>query len=131
MPPEPVIDPRSVIEAALNSMECSWSLGPEGYDVEAPVEGGKQRVAILLGETDREKSPVCRFVVNCDRVRPGSFEMALRNNHDLDYGSFAVADVDGVPNFVVTDTMLARAASAESVRKTVASLVRAAAAFQR
>lgn len=130
-PPEPVIDPRSVIEIALNSMECSWSSGPEGYEIEAPVEGGKQRVAILLSKTDRENSPVCRFVVNCDCVRPASFEKALRSNHDLDYGSIAVTDVDGVPTFVVTDTMPARAASAESVRKTVTSLAHSAAAFQR
>ena len=131
MPPEPAVDPRSIIETALNSMECSWWLDAEGYQVDAPVEGGKRRVTVLLGETDKKNSPLCRFVVNCERVRPASFEAALRSNRDLDYGSIAVADVGGVPTFVVTDTMPARAASAESVRKTVSSLAHSSTALRR
>ena len=121
---------RRVLEQALRAMECTWQFGPEGYQVEAPIRNGKEKVAVLLGETDYEDSPVYRFTVNCGRVRPASFEAALRNNRDLDYGSLAIVDVDGVPNFVLVDTMLAGAASVASVRKTITSLAHSAAAVR-
>ena len=129
-PPDADVDAASIIEHTLNSMECSWWLDPEGYQVDAPIGSGKQRITVLLGETDYENSPVCRFVVNCERVRPASFEAALRNNRDLDYGSIAIADVDGVPTFVVTNTILVSAASVANVRKTLTSLAHSAAALR-
>ncbi|MFH1730837.1 MAG: HEAT repeat domain-containing protein [Planctomycetota bacterium] len=122
--------PKTVIEHALESMECTWWLDPAGYQTEVPAEGDKGKISILLGETDYEGSPVYRFVVNCGRVRPASFEAALRNNRDLDYGSLAIANVDGVPSFVLTDTMLAGAATIAGIRKTLTSLARSAAALR-
>lgn len=122
--------PKTVIEHALESMECTWWLDPAGYQTEVPAGGNKEKISILLGEVDYEGSPVYRFIVNCGRVRPASFEAALRNNRDLDYGSLAIADVDGVPSFVLTDTMLADAATIAGIRKTLTSLAQSAAALR-
>jgi len=122
--------PKTVIEHALESMECTWWLDPAGYQTEVPAEGNKEKISILLRETDYEGSPVYRFIVDCGRVRPASFEAALRNNRDLDYGSLAIADIDGVPSFVLTDTMLADAATIAGIRKTLTSLARSAAALR-
>jgi HEAT repeat protein len=121
--PEP--DAQNLIERSLDLMECKWWTDANGYQAEVPVEGGAERISILLGESDYEQSPLYRFVAQCGPATDAAFEAALRNNRDLDYGAIAIEDVAGAPFFVLTDTVLASTASPASVRKTVVSLARA------
>jgi HEAT repeat protein len=125
--PESAKAPANPIERALESMECTWWLDSQGYQVQVPVGPQRHKVTILLGEVDHEQSPVHRFIAYCGAADPAAYEAALRNNRDLDYGSLAVVDVDGRPMFALCHTLLASAETVVSVRKALASLARAAA----
>jgi len=133
--PEPAAEPgaeesKTALEQALESMECSWWLDGAGYQVDLSIGRDKVKASILLGEVDYDDAPLYRFLINCGRVRPGSFEPALRNNRDLDYGSLAIADINGAPCYMLVDTLLVTEASTTSVRKTLTSLAHSAIALR-
>lgn len=125
-PPEPHRESGNVIERALESMECTWWVDSQGYQVQVPHGKKKEKVAVLMGEVDFEESPIYRFVVSCGPAQGAALEAALRNNRHLDYGALAIADVAGGSVLVLTDTLLAGAATPASVRKTLTSLASAA-----
>jgi len=125
-PPEPHRESGNVIERALESMECTWWVDSQGYQVEVPHGKKKEKVTVLMGEVDFEESPIYRFVVSCGPAQGAAFEAALRNNRYLDYGALAIADVAGRAALVLTDTMLAGAATPASIRKILTSLASAA-----
>jgi len=125
--PPPAAEPTNVIERALESLECTWSLGPDGYHVELHLANAREDVRILLNELDFEESPVYRFVVDCGPVRPEAYETALQDNRVLDYGALAVCDVGGTRRFVLTETIPAGSAPIAGVRKALTSLARNAA----
>jgi hypothetical protein len=106
-------------------MECKWWTDANGYQADVPVEGGVERVSILLGETDYEQSPIYRFVGPCGPADGAAFEAALRNNRDLDYAAIAIEDASGAPLLVLTDTLLASSATPAAVRKIVGAIARA------
>jgi len=55
----------------------------------------------------------------CCPASPAFYDQALRINADMPHGSIAVADVDGVPNFIVHDTYPRATVDAEEIRKSV------------
>jgi|GEM_PF-2652198 len=120
-------EPANIIERALEAMDCSWRKNPQGYEAEVPLANVTENVAILLGETDYEGSPIYRFMIECGPAQAVAYEAALRNNRHLDYGSLAIADGSETPTFVLTETMLVSSGTIAGIRKVVMSLVRSAA----
>ena len=117
----------NVVEKALEAMDCTWRRDAAGYHAEVPVGTGRESVSILVNEVDYEQTPIYRFVVNCGQADSAAFDVALKNNLALDYGALGIDDTDGTQKFVLTETLLASAASVAAVRKIVTSLARFAA----
>jgi HEAT repeat protein len=118
--------PERVVERSLEAMGASWRLEEQTYHAQIPLNGTTETAAILTGRVDRDGAPILQFTVICGPAQSGAFEAALRNNSDLIYGALAVTDIEGQPYFVLTDTILASAATTDTVRKTLIVLAQVA-----
>jgi len=69
-------------------------------------EGRSQKVTVYFGRQAGEDELVVIYS-ECGPADPKLYEAVLRKNLSIPAGAFAIRDIDGRPNFVMVDTMLA------------------------
>ena len=69
--------------------------------------GREQRVGVFFGRKDDQGEPIVIVYSECGPANPKYYEAVLRKNLKIPAGAFAIRDIDGQPNFVLVDTMLA------------------------
>ena len=82
------------------------------YQFQLPLpEGRSQKVAVYFGRQDAEGHELVVIYSECGPANPKYYETVLRKNLSIPVGAFAIRDIDGQPNFVMVDTMMAASAN--------------------
>jgi hypothetical protein len=71
------------------------------------ADGREQKVAVFFGRKDDQDDELVVIYSECGPAKPKYYEAVLRKNLTIPAGAFGLRDVDGQPNFVMVDTMLA------------------------
>lgn len=66
-----------------------------------------QKVALFFERADKDGHKLVVIYSECGPANPKHYEAVLRKNLTIPAGAFAIRDIDGKPNFVMVDTMLA------------------------
>lgn len=105
--PEPV-------ESKLLIQQVAELLGaePQGNDkvfqFNLSLPGGRhQKVRVWFGHADAKGDELVMIYSECGPADPRQFEQALRINVKSYHGALGIIDMDGTPNFVMVDTLLA------------------------
>lgn len=69
--------------------------------------GRRQKVAVFFERQDGDGHKLVVIYSECGPANPKYYEKVLRKNLTIPAGAFAIRDIDGTPNFVMVDTMLA------------------------
>ena len=85
-------------------------------------EGRFQKVAVYFGREDPQGDELVMIYSECGPVNPKYFEAILRKNLSIPAGAFAIRDVDGEPNFVLVDTLLARSVTPSILAKKIENI---------
>ncbi|NUQ62570.1 MAG: HEAT repeat domain-containing protein [Pirellulales bacterium] len=67
----------------------------------------EQKVTIFFGREDNQGEPIVVVYSECGPAEAKYYEAVLRKNLTIPAGAFAIRDIDGKPNFVLVDTVLA------------------------
>jgi hypothetical protein len=92
--------------AAYLGVEPNGSGSSYRFKLSLP-DGREQKVAVYFGRKDDQDNELVVIYSECGPANPKYYEAVLRKNLAIPAGAFAIRDVDGQPNFVMVDTMLA------------------------
>ncbi|NQT40243.1 MAG: HEAT repeat domain-containing protein [Planctomycetes bacterium] len=70
-------------------------------------DGRSQKVAVFFGRVDGQGDELVLIYSECGPADAKYYEAVLRKNLGIPAGAFAIRDIDGTPNFVMVDTMVA------------------------
>ena len=70
-------------------------------------EGRRQKVGVFFGQKDTDGHKLVVVYSECGPAKAKHYEAVLRKNLTIPAGAFAIRDIDGKPNFVMVDTMMA------------------------
>ena len=70
-------------------------------------EGRYQKVAVFFKQNDADGHKLVVVYSECGPAKAKHYEAVLRKNLTIPAGAFAIRDIDGAPNFVMVDTMVA------------------------
>jgi hypothetical protein len=119
--------------AEFNAAECLRRTG-ELLGVEPAVSGNSylfrlslaggrwQKVAVICGRQDSEGESLVIIYSECGPADPKHYESVLRKNMTIPAGAFALRDIDGRPNLVIVDTMLAASVTPSVLAKKVENI---------
>ena len=82
-------------------------------------KGRMQQVAVFFGRKDAKGGELVVIYSECGPARPKFYEAVLRKNMSIPAGAFAIRDIDGKPNFVMVDTMVAASVTPEVLAKKI------------
>ncbi len=81
-----------------------------------------QTVAVYFGREDAKGDELVVIYSECGPANPKFYEAVLRKNLGIPAGAFAIRDIDGVPNFVIVDTMVADAVTPSALAKKIENI---------
>jgi hypothetical protein len=80
----------------------------QSYRFKLPLPGDRtQKVAVYFGREDEQGGELVVIYSECGPANPKHYEAVLRKNLAIPAGAFAIRDINGKPNFVIVDTMVA------------------------
>jgi len=85
-------------------------------------EGRSQKVAVYFGRQDEQGDELVVIYSECGPAQEKYYEAVLRKNLSIPSGAFAIRDVDGTPNFVLVDTLLAASATPRILAKRIENI---------
>lgn len=85
-------------------------------------EGRYQKVAVFFDQKDADGHKLVVVYSECGPAKAKHYEAVLRKNLTIPAGAFAIRDIDGKPNFVMVDTMLADLVTARALAKRIESI---------
>ncbi len=133
---------RENVAPELNLGECVRATGkhlgvvPAGSDKTYQFKlslpsGREQKVAVFFGREDDQGEPIVIVYSECGPAEPKYYEAILRKNLTIPEGAFAIRDIDGKPNFVLVDTMLATHATPANLAKRIENIAARADAVEK
>ncbi len=119
--------------AELNVADCIAHTGEylgveparsgKSYEFTLSQDGGRsQKVAVYFGREDSDGGELVVIYSECGPATPKYYEAVLRKNLGIPAGAFAIRDVDGVPNFVIVDTMVAETVTPSALAKKIENI---------
>lgn len=111
------LDDARLVELAVRDSGASVHAEREGHVVVEMASG--QKVMVDLTRRDHEGSSVVIVYADCGPAGPERYERALRQNLRMPYGALAVRDREGVPCFVMFNTLLRDALSPLELKKSI------------
>ncbi len=95
----------------------------KSYQFTLSLEGGRsQKVAVYFGREDSDGGELVVVYSECGPANSKYYEAVLRKNLGIPAGAFAIRDVDGVPNFVIVDTMVAETVTPSALAKKIENI---------
>jgi len=133
---------RNNVAPELNVEQCIGATGkhlgiePAGsgatYQFKLALPGGReQKVAVFFGRQDDQGEPLVIVYSECGPAEAKYYEAILRKNLTIPAGAFAIRDIDGKPNFVLVDTMLAALATPSNLAKRIENIAARADAVEK
>jgi len=119
---------EKLVDLALTDANASIEQkDAEDFYIDVSFANGRhQLVRVAFGKRDSEGSEIVIIYTECCPAEPKLYERILRRNMKMSYGSIAVRDVNGVPYFVVFNTLLREGLSPLPLRKSIMSLAKRA-----
>ncbi|MFW5693469.1 MAG: HEAT repeat domain-containing protein [Thermoguttaceae bacterium] len=93
--------------------------------------GREQRVGVFFGRNDDQGEPIVIVYSECGPANPKHYEALLRKNLTIPAGAFAIREIDGQPNFVLVDTMLAAVATPNHLAQRIENIAARADALEK
>lgn len=85
-------------------------------------DGRTQKVAVYFGREDDRGNELVVIYSECGPVEPKYYQAVLRKNLSIPAGAFAIRDIDGKPNFVMVDAMVADIVTPSALAKKVENI---------
>ena len=85
-------------------------------------QGRRQKVAVFFQQKDADGHKLVVVYSECGPAKPKHYEAVLRKNLTIPAGAFAIRDIDGKPNFVMVDTMLADLVTPRALAKKIENI---------
>lgn len=84
--------------------------------------GRRQKVAVFFQRQDSDGHKLVVIYSECGPAIPKHYEKVLRKNLSIPAGAFAIRDIDGAPNLVMVDTMLADLVTPRGLAKRIENI---------
>ncbi len=107
--------------AAYLGAEPSGSGNSVRFKLSLP-DGREQKVAVYLRADNNKGDDLLVIYSECGPAQSKYYEAVLRKNLAIPSGAFAIRDVDGQPNFVMVDTMLAASVTPSALAKHIENI---------
>jgi len=107
--------------AELLGVEPSGSGTAYQFHLSLP-EGRRQKVAVFFEQKDSHGHKLVVVYSECGPAKAKHYEAVLRKNLTMPAGAFAIRDVDGAPNFVIVDTMMADLVTPRALAKRIENI---------
>ncbi len=122
--PQEELPDDELLDRALAGLSADVDRQSGGHSVvRLEVAGGRrQQVSVVFGGRDHEGSEIVVIYSLCGEAHPDRYEVALRENVRMPYGAVGLREVDGLPYFVMFNTILRRALSPLELRKSVTAI---------
>jgi len=125
--------PTTAAPAELDAAECvrrtAELLGVDAagsgnsYRLKLSLPGGRsQRIDLYFGREDAEGDPLVVIYSECGPAVEKFYEAVLRKNMTIPAGAFAIRDIDGKPNFVIVDTVVAATVTPSVLAKKIENI---------
>ena len=93
------------------------------YKFNLPLpKGRRQKVAVFFGQKDSDGHKLVVVYSECGPAKAKHYEAVLRKNLTIPAGAFAIRDIDGEPNFVMVDTMMADLVTPRALAKKIENI---------
>ncbi|HRU05766.1 MAG TPA: HEAT repeat domain-containing protein [Candidatus Brocadiia bacterium] len=115
-------DERLLAEATRGLDATVTTTGGTSFVEMLLADGRRQKVRVVMGATDSEKSPIVIVYTECAPADPKLYEFALRTNLSLPYGALALREVDGRDRLVLFNSLSRECLSPQALRKTIVSV---------
>ena len=118
-----VPDVESLLETAFQGQaNVSWKRAGEDFRVEVRLPEGR-RQCVFIEPSDHAVADRLLIISSfCGDARPEFFERGLRLNGGMAHGGLAIREIDGIAQFVMTDTYPRATIDAEEIRRSVLEL---------
>lgn len=107
--------------AEFLGVEPSGSGGTYQFHLSLP-KGRRQKVAVFFDQKDSDGHKLVVVYSECGPAKAKHYEAVLRKNLTIPAGAFAIRDIDGEPNFVVVDTMMADLVTPRALAKRIENI---------
>ena len=123
-------DSGTLVKPSFDAPECIrqtadyLGIEPQGSDNSyrfklSLADGRTQKVAVLFGREDADGDALVVIYSECGPANAKYYEAVLRKNVSIPSGAFAIRDIDGKPQFIIVDTLIAAAATANILAKKI------------
>ena len=85
-------------------------------------DGRSQKVAVFFGREDAKGDELVVIYSECGPIDPKHHELLLRKNMTIPAGAFAIRDIDGKPQVVMVDTMVAATVTPSALAKKIENI---------
>lgn len=82
----------------------------------------EQKVAVFFGREDEQGAEIVVIYSECGPADPKHYEAVLRKNLTIPSGAIAIRDIDGQPNFVMVETLLAASVTPRTLAKSIENI---------
>ncbi|MBN2025058.1 MAG: hypothetical protein JW809_19935 [Pirellulales bacterium] len=107
-PAQPALDVAACVAKTAEYLGARPTGSGDSFRFELAVpDGRRQKVAVYFGRKDAEGHDLVVIYSECGPADSRYYEAVLRKNLSIPAGAFAIRDIDGVPHFVMVDTMVA------------------------
>jgi hypothetical protein len=104
----PALDVAECVARTADYLGVKPTGSGKSYQFQLPLPDGRsQKVAVYFGRQDTEGHELVVIYSECGPANAKFYEAVLRKNLSIPDGAFAIRDIDGQPNFVMVDTMIA------------------------
>lgn len=108
-----------LIEAFRHQPGVSWTRSGDSYTLVRRLPGDRRQTVFMEPSEHSFGDRLLLFYSICCRADPEYYEQALRLNSEMQHGSLAIREIEGVPHFVVVDTYPRSTVDPEEIRRTV------------
>ena len=104
----PTLDVAECVARTADYLGVKPTGSDKSYQFQLALPDGRsQKVAVYFGRQDTEGHELVVIYSECGPANPKFYEAVLRKNLSIPVGAFAIRDIDGQPNFVMVDTVMA------------------------
>lgn len=108
-----------LIEAFRHQPGVTWARSGDSYTLIRRLPGDRRQTVLMEPSEHSFGDRLLLFYSICCRADPEYYEQALRLNSEMQHGSLAIREIEGVPHFVVVDTYPRSTVDPEEIRRTV------------
>ena len=117
------LDVAECVKKTAELLGCEPTGSDKAFQFQLSLPNGRrQKVAVFFERKDSDGHKLVVVYSECGPASPSLYEKVLRKNLSIPSGAFAIRDIDGQPNFVIVDTMLADLVTPRALAKRIENI---------